>query len=84
MCDAIWGVTEDEIITASADKCIRIWCVANGKETARLGGHFGGISHLALSKDGILVSSDYVGGINIWKIPDLKSTADMLIQRYKE
>lgn len=82
MNDAIWGVTEDEIITASADKYIRIWCSGNAKETARLGGHFGGVSRLALSKDGILVSSDNLGGINVWKISDLETTANLLSQKY--
>ena len=82
MSDAIFGLTEDEIITASADKYIRIWCSQSGKETVRLGGHFGGVSRLVLSKDGILVSSDNIGGINVWKIPNLKTTADDLVKKY--
>lgn len=82
MTDAIFGLTEDEIITASADKYIRIWCLRTGKETARLGGHFGGVSRLALFEDGILVSSDNIGRINVWKVPDLKSTAEELLNKY--
>lgn len=82
MTDAIFGLTEDEIITTSADKYIRIWCSRTGKETARLGGHFGGASRLTLFKDGILVSSDNIGGINVWKVPDLKSTAEELLKKH--
>lgn len=74
--DAIWGQSEDEIITASTDKYVRIWCALNGEETARMAGHFGGISHISLSKDGVkLVSSDYIGGVKVWAIPKLETIA---------
>lgn len=84
MSDAIFGLTEEEIITASADKCIRIWCVANGKETNRLEGHLGAVSYLALSDDGTLISSDHVGGINVWKIPSLITIAEELSKKYNK
>ena len=78
MQDAIFSPDEDEIITASADRYIRIWCVANGEETARLVGHFGAVSHLAWDKDGRLVSSDMLGEIKVWDVPNLKSVANNL------
>lgn len=84
MNDVIFGITEDEIITASADKYIRIWCVANGEEIIRLGGHLGSVSRLGLSKDGTLVSADVLGKLILWTIPDLRTTASRLYQRYNE
>jgi WD40 repeat protein len=75
MQDAIFSPDEDEIITASADRYIRIWCVSNGEETARLVGHFGAVSHLAWDKDGRLVSSDMLGEIKVWDVPNLKNVA---------
>ena len=54
MSDAIFGLTEDEIITASADKFVRIWCSGNAKETARLGGHFGGVSRLLADRKSVV------------------------------
>lgn len=78
MQDAIFSPDEDEIITASADRYIRIWCVSNGEETARLVGHFGAVSHLAWDKDGRLISSDMLGEIKVWDVPNLKNVANNL------
>lgn len=78
MQDAIFSQDEDEIITASADRYIRIWCVSSGEETARLVGHFGAVSHLEWAGNGMLVSSDMLGEIRVWNVPDLKSVADSL------
>ena len=77
-------MTEDEIITASADKYIRIWCVANGEEIIRLGGHLGPVSRLSLSNEGPLVSADVLGKLILWTIPDLRTTARKLYQMYNE
>ena len=82
MNDVIFGMTEDEIITASADKYIRIWCVANGEEVIRLGGHLGSVSRLGLSKDGTLVSADVLGKLILWTIPDLRTTVSKLYKKY--
>ena len=82
MYDVIFGMTEDEIITASTDKYIRIWCVANGEETVRLGGHLGSVSRLSLSKNGLLVSSDVLGKITLWRIPTLETTASNLYKKF--
>ena len=79
MHDAVFGLSEDEIITASADRYIRIWCVSNGKETARLIGHFGAVSHLEWTSDDKLVSSDLLGEIKVWNVPDLREVADELV-----
>lgn len=84
MNDVIFGMTEDEIITASADKYIRIWCVANGEEIIRLGGHLGPVSRLSLSNEGTLVSADVLGKLILWTIPDLRTTARKLYQMYNE
>ena len=78
MQDAIFSQDEDEIITASADRYIRIWCVSSGEETARLVGHFGAVSHLEWAGNGMLVSSDMLGEIRVWNVPDLKSVANSL------
>ena len=78
MQDAIFSPDEDEIITASADRYIRIWCMSNGEETARLVGHFGAVSHLAWDKDGRLVSSDMLGEVKVWDVPNLKVVASSL------
>ena len=83
--EAIFGLTEDEIITASTiDRCIRIWCVADGKETAKLIGHLGGVTRLDLSDDGTLVSSDNLGEVLVWKIPSLETFGRELYLKYKE
>ena len=78
MQDAIFSPDEDEIITASADRYIRIWCVSNGEETARLVGHFGAVSHLEWAGNGMLVSSDMLGEVKVWNIPNLKTVAESL------
>lgn len=78
MNDAVFSHYEDEIITASADRYIRIWCVSNGKETARLIGHFGAVSNLDWSDNDTLVSSDMLGDIKIWIVQDLKTFASVL------
>lgn len=75
MQDAIFSPDEDEIITASADRYIRIWCVSNGEETARLVGHFGAVSHLEWAGNGMLVSSDMLGEVKVWNVPNLKTVA---------
>lgn len=83
--DAIWSESEEEVITVSNDKYVRIWCVANGKETARLEGHFGGVSRLSLSEDGErLMSSDYIGGVKVWEIPSLSTLAGSLSEKYSQ
>ena len=77
-----YNYTDDEIITASTDKSIRIWCSCNGRESIKLDGHLGAVTHIALSKEGTLVSGDDLGEIKIWHIPELKSVADSLIVQF--
>lgn len=76
MNDAIFGLTEDEIITASSDKHVRIWCTATGKETLRLDGHLGSVASVRLAPDGTLISSDNLGEVKVWYIPTLESVAE--------
>ena len=78
MNDACFNFTDDEVITASSDKSIRIWGASNGKETVKLDGHLGAVARLALSEDGTLISGDNLGEIKIWRIPTLKSVADSI------
>lgn len=84
MNDICFNYIDDEVITASNDKSIRIWCASNGRETIKLDGHLDGVLRIALSKDGILLSGDSQGLIKIWRIPELKSVADSIIEQFKE
>lgn len=84
MNDICYNYTDDEFITASTDKSIRIWCSRNGMETIKLDGHLGAVMRVALSKDGTLVSGDNLGEIKIWRIPELKSVADSIIEQFQE
>ena len=82
MYDNCYNYTDDEVITASSDKSIRIWCSRNGRETVKLDGHLGAVMSIALSDDGTLVSGDNLGEIKIWHIPELKTVADSIIVQF--
>lgn len=83
MNDICYNYTDDEVITASTDKSIRIWCSRNGRETIKLDGHLGAVMRIALSQDGTLVSGDNLGLIKIWRIPKLESVSDSIILHFK-
>ena len=84
MNDACFNFTDDEVITASTDKSIRIWCASSGEETVKLDGHLGAVARMELSEDGTLISGDNLGEIKIWRIPTLKSVADSIRTHFKE
>lgn len=81
--DIIFGITEEEVITASSDNLIRIWGAAEELENAKLKGHSGGATRISIAKNGTLISADAQGSIIVWKVPSLSSIADTIRQRQK-
>jgi WD40 repeat protein len=59
------------VISGSADRTVRLWDTATGRELAQFTGHEGGVSRVAFSPDGRrAISSDTEGVIKLWQLPD--------------
>ncbi len=55
-----------------ADKTVRLWNAADGKEVKNLGAHDGSVYTVAFSPDGKLLASAGAGKDNLAKIWDVK------------
>jgi WD40 repeat protein len=59
------------LITASADKTVRVWNADSGAAVRTLNGLNDQVFALAISPDGNLVAAgSYAGEVSIWKVAD--------------
>ena len=59
------------LASGSHDKTVRLWNVADGRETMRLLGHEAGVTAIAFSPDGAtLASASYDNMVRLWAIKD--------------
>lgn len=67
------------LVTAGADKLVKVWDLAAHKEVAKLEGHAGPVMALALSGDGAtLASAGSDEEIKVWKVATKEQTASLL------
>ena len=66
--DAVWLGDGKTIVTGSADRTVRVWEAATGKQLVKLAGHSGPVLCLATSHDGkLLCSGSADQTIRVWE-----------------
>ena len=70
------------LASASADRTVKLWDVATGRERATLQGHTKGVVSLAYSQDGtILASGSNDGTVKLWNVATGKEEATLVGHR---
>lgn len=68
----------DQLVTAGADKVVRLWNVAEGKEVRQFAGHTDVVTAVAISPDGAsIISGSADKSVRVWTLADGKESASL-------
>jgi uncharacterized membrane protein len=80
---AVFSADEDEVVTASSDKIVRVWSVQTEKELIALYGHKESVTAIAAdSKVSTIYTVSHDGTLQVWDYPSLTDVIQDIRRRF--